>query len=237
MSGPSSRRDVAIIVALSLLTACSGKRKQAEADPQQVTALATTMLQRVPLPAGVRGCEFSEVIGGATLTHRTLIQLAHQALPTTPELAEYVNPTDLDSPAARTLIESTDTAVQRHAAAELLAAPSYLVYHVDLVDSPLPLGVKDFKRPTVGARAIRYDKTGTPLCILVFFWGNSKAKHQWAMKVSDKPTLDPTVVKEMQVDLTAEMLKRIAALAVAPPKETGPADDRTDRTQSLGSAN
>jgi len=227
----SSRPELALALVLVCSACSTSKPKPPEADPAQVTALASKMLKEVPLPAGVRSCELKEMLGGATLTRRTLNQLAHHPMPAQPEVAEYVNPTDLDSPAARTLIDSSDPSAQRRAAAELLAAPSYLVYHVDLVDSPLPLGVKDFKRPTVGARAIRYDRTGTPLCVLVFFWGNSKAKHEWAIKVSDKPTLDPAVVKAMQDDLTAEMLKRISALAVEPPKQVGPADDRTDRTR------
>jgi hypothetical protein len=234
MSARSSRPELAL--ALVAAAACSGssKPKPPEADPAKVTALASKMLQGVPNPAGVRGCEYTEMLGGATLTRRTLNQLAHRPLGPEPELAEYVNPTELDSPAARTLIDSRDTTTVRQAAAELLAAPSYLVYHVDLVDSPLPLGVKDFKRPTVGARAIRYDRTGTPQCVLVFFWSQSREKHAWAVKLSDKPTLDPAVVKAMQVDLTAELLKRIGSLAVAPAPVVGPADDRMDRINGGG---
>jgi hypothetical protein len=230
MLGPSFVRSFVVAIAAVAGLGCSKPANKPEADPAKVVALAKTMLHEVPNPAGVRPCELSEMIGGATLTRRTLVQLANQPMPTTPEVADWVNPTDLDSPAARTFIDSPDKTLQRQAAAELLSAPSYLVYHVDLVDSPLPLGVKDFKRPTVGARAIRYDRSGNAVCVLVFFWGNSKAKHDWAIKVSDKPTLDPTVVKEMQSDLTAEMLKRIAGLALPPAKRVGPADDRTERT-------
>lgn len=226
-------RERSTLVALALACAggCSSKpaAKLPEADPARVATLATTMLRNVPVPAGAPECKFDQLLGGATLTRRTLIELAEQEMIKRPEVAEWVNPTEVDSPAARTIIESKDVTLRRQAAAQLLSAPFYLVYHVDLVDTPIPLGVKDFKRGNVGARALRYDTSGNVSCVMVFFWGNDPAKTEWAMKKSDKALIDPEVQKEMQQDLRRQMLKRVAALAAPAPKTNLPADDRHDR--------
>jgi hypothetical protein len=229
MSARSSALEVAAVVVA--VAACSKAAKLPEEDPAKVTALAKAMIDNVPTPGAWKACKFEELIGGATLTRRTMLELAKQPIdPKSNELQEYVNPPELDSPAARVLIDNTDQTELRQAAAELLAAPFYLVYHIDLVDVPIPIGVKDFKRGYVGARALRYDKTGRLACAMTFVWTNSPAKQKWAVEISDKPLIDPAVAKEMQQDLRAQMLVRIQNLAK--PADYDPklgVDDRADR--------
>jgi hypothetical protein len=227
MSARSSARNVLLIAIAA--AACGKKAKLPEADPAKATELATKLLKNAPLPAQVRECKYEELLGHVTITKRTLLELAKQPVGKLPEVADYVNPTELDSPAARQLIDSPDETQRRQAAAELLAAPSYLVYNVDLVDTPLAMGVKDFKRGHVGARALRFDKTGNAVCAFVFLWTNDPAKQAWAIEKSDKPLIDPAVMTEMQKDLRTQMLARVAGLAAPPPKYLGPADDRHDR--------
>ncbi|HEU0029555.1 MAG TPA: hypothetical protein VFQ53_02905 [Kofleriaceae bacterium] len=222
-------REIALLALAVAAGACTNPSRPAEADPAKVQQLAQTMLRNVPVPAGARDCKFEEVLGGATLTRRTLLELAHEPIGTKAEVAAWINPPELDSPAARLILDGKDEVQRRRAAAELLAAPFYLVYHIDLVDAPIALGVKDFKRPTVGARAIRYDKTGHPACILVFTWGQDPAKYEWSVKKTDRPLVDPAVQKAMQDDLAAQMLKRIAGLAAPPPPSNLPADTRYER--------
>lgn len=215
---------------MSLLAACGKSAAKApEADPAAVKKLAAWMLKSVPVPAAVRDCKDEEMVGGATMTKVTLAALAGQPLDKRPEHEEYVNPPELDSPAARQLIESQDPALQRQAAGELMLAPFFVVYNIDLVDTPLPMGIKDFKRGHVGARALRYDQKGNIQCQNVFLWTNHPDKQAWAIKMTDKPLVDPAVKLEMQKDLRAQMLVRVAGLGAPPPKTVGPADDRHDR--------
>lgn len=228
MSARSSARSVLV---LAVLVGCgkSAAKAPPEADPAKIKALAAKMVKNLPVPAAVRDCKEEEMLGNATLTKVTLLQLAEEAVEKRPEHEEYVNPVDLDIPAARTLVESKDEMARRQAAAEFLLAPSFLVYNIDLVDTPLPMGVKDFKRGHVGARGIRYDAKGTALCQYVFLWSNHPDKQAWAIKMTDKPMVDPAVKLEMQKDLRAQMLVRVAGLGAPPPKTSGPADDRHDR--------
>ncbi len=226
----SARSSVRSLLLLSLLGACGKSAAKApEADPAKIKTLAERMLKNLPVPAAVRDCKEEEMLGNATLTLATLTKLAEQPLPKRPEYEDYVNPSELDMPAARTLIESQDPTLRRQAAAELTLAQSFLVYNIDLVDTPLPMGVKDFKRGHVGARGLRYDKNGNVQCQYVFLWTNHPDKQAWAIKMTDKPLVDPAVKLEMQKDLRAQMLVRVAGLGAAPPKTTGPADDRSDR--------
>jgi len=226
----SARSSAHSLLLVSVLAACGKSAAKApEADPAKVQKLAAWMLKTIPVPAAVRDCKDSEMVGGATMTKVTLAALAEQPLEKRPEHDDYVNPPDLDVPAARLLVESKDLTVRRQATAELLLAPFFLVYNIDLVDTPLAIGVKDFKRGHVGARALRYDKKGNIECQNVFLWTNHPDKQAWAVKLSDKPLVDPAVKLEMQKDLRAQMLVRIAGLGAPPPKTTGPADDRHDR--------
>ena len=62
--------------------------------------------------------------GGATMTWRTLLVLAGAPIAKDPEHAEWINPPELDAPAARTLVDpKADPTAARQAAAALLAAP------------------------------------------------------------------------------------------------------------------
>lgn len=232
MSGRSSRRELGpAIAALALAAAGCGKRAAPpEADPAAIERLAATMVHNVPLPGAARACTPAELVEpGATLTGRTLYALAKRTPATEAAAAAWVNPPELDSPAARTLRDAKDATARRRAAAELLGAPSWLVYHVDLVDTPLALGVKDFKRGYVGARAIRYDRRGAVRCAQVFYFTNTPAKQRWAIEHTDRPGVADEVRDELRRDLRARMLDRVTHLAEPPPPDDGPADDREDR--------
>ncbi len=230
MSGRSSlphnapgRSAGLVLVAAAL--GCSGGTQAPEADPAALETLAATMIDRLP-PPGFVECKGDQVLGGATMTAVTALKLAQQKAPAKPEFFEWVNPHELDSPAARTLIDAkASTTAKRQAAAELLAAPFYLVYLVDLVNAPMALEVKELKRGTGGGRAIRFDRQGNAVCSRVFIWQNDKAKSDWAIKQSDRPRIDPAVAKVLQDDLRHEMLKRITILAQPPP--TGAMPERT----------
>lgn len=177
------------------------------------------MLQTFPGP-GAKECPGTEVVGGATMTAPTFMDLAHSPYDKKkPEYQEYVNPHELDSPAARVLLDAKASEKQkRQAAAELLAAPFYLVYVVDLVNAPMALEVKELKRGTVGARAVKFDKQGSALCVRVFYWQNDKELSDSAIKRSDKAVMDPAIAKELRDDLRVQYLKRIPSLTLPQPE-------------------
>ena len=207
----SSRRSVALLV---LLAACGSKKPAApEADPAKLAPIFKEMVMSYPGP-GMKECTGEEVVGGATMSAVTFFNLAkYQYDANKPENAEYVNPPELDSPAARTLIDAkaSDTD-KRRAAAELLSAPFYLVYNVDYVNAPMALMVKELKRGTVGARAIRFEKNGKSSCVRVFYFQNDLAVSDSAIKRSNKAQIDPAIAKELQDDLHKQMLVRIPLL-------------------------
>jgi len=219
MSGRSSAPStLAVLAGAALAAGCASKPAKPEADPGKVTSLAATMIDRMP-PPGFKECDGAQVVGGFTVTAPTLLALAGQPVPADPEFRDWVNPPELDAPAARTLIDAKATSrAKRQAAAEALAAPFYLVYRVDLVNAPIALAIKELKRGTVGARAIRFDEQGTPVCTRLFYWQNDKAKSDWAIKASDRAVIDPAIAKAMQDDLRAQLLIRIGKLAQ--PQET-----------------
>lgn len=217
MSGRSSA-----LVSLALaLGACGAKPP--EADPATVTALARSMLQRTPAPAGAPTCKPHEMVGGATITSRTLHELAGTPLPKEPMYAEWTNPLELDSPAARTLVTATASNTERRrAAAELLAAPFVLRYLVDDIDAPLALGTKSLKQGYLAMRAIKYDMAAKVTCVFVFYVENDEARGQWAIDMTTMPTVSKEVQDAMQADLRQQLIKRIANLgAVQPPRRKG----------------
>jgi hypothetical protein len=167
----------------------------------------------------MKECDGKDVVGGATFTATTFFQIADSKFDASkPEYQEYVNPAELDSPAARTLVDAKASDKQkRQAAAELLSAPFYLVYHVDLVNAPMALEIKELKRGTVGARAVRFDKAGNAQCVRVFYWQNDKALNDAAIAKSTKAVIDPAVAKELRDDLRVQMLKRIPSLTLPQP--------------------
>ena len=216
MSARSSLRSLALV---ACAVGCGTKAKAPEADPLKVTAIAKQMARTFPGP-GAKECDGKDVVGGATFTATTFLTIAESSYDKSkPEYQEYVNPHELDSPAARTLIDDKATVQQkRQAAAELLSAPFYLVYHVDLVNAPMALEVKELKRGTVGARAVRFDKQGNAQCVRVFFFQNDKALNDEMIAKSNKAVIDPAVAKELRDDLRVQMLKRIPALTLPQPE-------------------
>lgn len=223
MSERSSRRELAIALAsvAALAASACGKSgpKKPEADPAEVKKLAAKMLREVPTPAAVRECTPEDLHGGASMTWPTLTHLGGGKLPTRPEDQDWINPTGLDAPAARTVLEPKDKTAARQAAAELLAAPFWVVYKVDYVNAPMALGVKELKIGTVGTRIIRYEKTGLPGCVLVWFFQNDQKISDDAIAVSDKAAIDPAVAKILRDDLVNQYLKlapRTTAPAPAP---------------------
>lgn len=217
MSARSSLHSA--LAALAVLAACSSKPKAPEADPAKITAIAQQMAKTFPGP-GMKECDGKDVVGGATMTARTFFALSGSHFDhAKPEYQDYVNPPELDSPAARTLIDPKASETQkRQAAAELLAAPFYLVYHVDLVNAPMALEVKELKRGTVGARAVRFDRTGNAQCVRVFFFQNDKQLSDESIAKSNKALIDPAVAKALRDDLRVQMLKRIPALTLPQPE-------------------
>ena len=215
MSARSSRRELALVL-LALGCGCGSAAPQG--DPAAFAALASTMINNVPTP-GATECTGEQVLGGATMTMRTVLQIAKRPFEDRPERREFVNPPQLDVPAARVLLDDkASEADRRRAAAELAAAPFYLVYQVDHIDVPMALGVKELKRGFVGARALKYDRQGTLQCVRVFQWENDKQVSDRAIARSNKALIDPAIAQLLRDDLTAQMLKRVAALGAPPPR-------------------
>jgi len=218
--GRDARRSpfaLALAPALASLLAGCGP-KVPEADPAAFASLAKTMTDNVPTP-GAPECPGEKVLGGATMTMRTLLQIAKQPVRDIAERREWSNPPELDVPAARVLLdEQASETAKRRAAAELAAAPFYLVYIIDHIDVPMALGIKELKRGSAGGRALRYDKRGQLECVRVFIWQNDKAVSDDAIAKSNKALIDPAIAKRLRDDVTVQLLKRIAALGAPPPK-------------------
>jgi hypothetical protein len=224
MSARSSARELAVVAALGLALgggAGLGCGKQGpQGDPAAFVALANRMLDNVPTP-GAPECPGEQILGGATMTARTLLQVTKRKVDETPERREFVNPPELDVPAVRVLLDDKASERDRRAAAaELAAAPFYLVYIIDHIDVPMALGIKELKRGIAGGRALKYDKRGNLQCVRVFLWENAKAVSDAAIAKSDRAVIDPAIAKQLRDDLTAQLLKRIAALGAPPPVGT-----------------
>jgi hypothetical protein len=201
---------------LALVAACGSKKKVPEADPAKLLPVWKQMVRSFPGP-GMKECEGKDVVGGATMTGTTFFALAQEPYKVDkPEYQEYVNPgKELDSPAAHTLADPKASATdKRRAAAELLAAPFYLVYFVDLVSVPMALEVKELKRGTVSGRAIRFDKQGSAVCVRVFNFQQDREVSDRAIAASNKAKIDPAIARELQADLRVQMLKRIQVLTL-----------------------
>jgi hypothetical protein len=191
------------LLSLVALAAC---RKPPEADPAKVVELATQILQHVPAPGVAGECDRNE-LAGVTMTQPTLRRIGHQSVADDPAHADWINPSELDSPSARVLADpKADPTAQRRAAAEWLAAPAYVIYRIESVNAPIALGVKDLKRGTVSGRALRYDKTGRATCVLLFAFQDDEAKSEWAIAKSDKAIIDPVVSQAMRDHLHAQYL-------------------------------
>lgn len=216
MSARSSLRELAALaLALAVCAGCGSKKSKG--DPAKLEALAKIMVRNVP-PPGISECTGEQVLGGATMTMRTLLTLAKGKIEDRPEMREFVNPPELDVPAARVLVDEKASAdSKRRAAAELALAPFYLVYLIDVVDVPMALQIQELKPGNAGGRALRYDKNGQVQCARVFLWNNDKAVSTEAIARSSKVNIDPAVAAKLQADLKAQLLRRIAALGAPPP--------------------
>jgi len=211
MSDRSFARNLGITLA-ALATACTTSHKP-EADPARLTTIMKAMDKNTPAPGGAPVCTPDQMIGGATMTQVTLLKIAEEPANIGPSRDDWINPAELDSPAARELIDpSTDETTRRQAAYELLSAPFYLVYRIDIVDAPMAIGVKDLKRGTVGARVFRFDRKGDIVCVKVLAFQNTLAKSDWAILKSNLAVMDPKVSAVLREDLRSELLRHIQAL-------------------------
>jgi hypothetical protein len=206
MSARSFRPE--LIAACCIVAGCGKKAPpKPEADPKKVVELAKKIVHDVPAPAAVPNCK-PEQLTGASMTQVTLLQIAHEKVDDTPEHADWINPPQLDSPAARVLADpKADATTARQAAAELLAAPGYTIYRVDIMNSPLALGVKDPKIGSVSGRALHYDKSGAPVCVVLFGIEDDPERGAWAVAHADRAYVQPEIVKAMREDLNAQYLK------------------------------
>jgi len=218
MSARSSRHELAFAAVIAV-AACRHDAPKPEADPAKVKELAVRMIDHSPVPAALPRCKAEELVAPVTMTYRTLRVLAGQATATSPlEEAEWLNPTPLDHAATRPLVDDkADETAKRQAAGELLAAPSWIIYRVDLVNAPMALGAKELKTGTINGRVIRYDrKSGLPTCVYVWNFQNTREKTDWAISVSNKPYIDPAVMKVLQDDLNAQYLANVPRGTPAP---------------------
>jgi hypothetical protein len=206
MSGRSSPHRL-LLLACTLAACGKSAPPKPEADPAEVAKLATAMRREVPSPAAVRDCTPEDLDGGMPMTFRSLMQLSGGKLPDRPEEADWINPVELDAAPVRTLVENKDKKKARQAAAELLAAPFWVAYKVDYVNAPMALGVKDPKIGTIATRVIRYEKTGTPACVLLFYFQNDQKVSDDAIAVTETANVDPAVAKILRDDLARQYLK------------------------------
>ena len=207
MSARSSLHSVLVLA----VAACSSKKGPPEADPAEVKARAQLMIKNTPAPVAAPNCTV-EQLNAPGVTARSLILLAENEVPTTPERLEWINPSELDDPSVRAFLEAKDDDAKRQAAAAVLAHKAWLVVRSEMIDVPLAIGVKELKRGAVGMRAIGYDGAGNVTCITVFSFKNDKAVSEWAMEQSDKAEVDPAIAKALQQDLKTRLVAKVAAI-------------------------
>ncbi|MDB4963906.1 MAG: hypothetical protein JWP01_3905 [Myxococcales bacterium] len=205
---------------VATVAGCARTKSKPEADPAKVTALAKLMLQHAPGIAAVPSCTTEQLNAGLPMSQLSLLKLGKDTIPEAPERAEWINPSGVDHPSVRTLIDATaETTAQRQAAAELLRAKAFVVWRVDMVNVPLALEFKELKRGAVGMRAIGYDRRGHATCALVFTVQNDKAVSENAMDLSDKALVDPAVAKMLRDDLGVQLLAKIESLKAGKPSK------------------
>lgn len=211
MSVRSFVRDLGIAAGL-FAPACSTSHKP-EADPERLVPIMQAIDKHTPAPGGAPTCTPDQMIDGATLTQVTLLKLAKEPANPGPERDDWINPAELDSPAARELIDpAVDETTKRQAAYELLSAPFFLVYRIDLVDAPMALKIKELKRGVVGLRVLRFDKKGDIACVKVMIIQNTLEKSDEAILKSNLAVIDPKVAEELRSDLRDQLLKHVHAL-------------------------
>jgi len=194
-----------LLLSALAIAACKPAAKPPEADPAAVGKLADTMARNMPAPQAARLCRPADYANIPSLTFITLLKLAGQPVKDDPQHADWINPPGLESQEVHD-VTSTDETTRRRAAAKLLAAPGWLVYKVDMVNAPMAIGVKELKIGTIGARAIRYDHRGLPVCVEVFYFQNDQQKSDYAISKSDRAIIDPEIAKMLREDLTQQYL-------------------------------
>jgi hypothetical protein len=203
-----------LLVALALLAAaaaCSSHKP--EADPARLDPILKAMDRNTPAPGAAPVCGPQDLIGGASMTQLTLLKITKEPPNLGPEREDWINPPELDSPAARELIDpGAEESTRWQAAYELLSAPFYLVYRIDIVDAPMAIGVKDLKRGTVTFRVLRYDRQGNIVCAKVVAFQNTRDKSDWAIVKSNLAVMDPKISAALRDDLRDQLLRYVAAL-------------------------
>jgi hypothetical protein len=220
MSARSSAPELALVLLGVVSTACGGSKK-ADGDPEKVKELAGKFLKNIPMPAALPECTPADLTGTFPLTEMTAVKLAKMPMPKEVEFADWTNPSELDFPTAWVLAdESSPAATKREAAGELLAGKGFVMYHIDLVDIPIAVGVKELKRGYAGYRAIRYDTKGKATCVQVFAVKNSKKVAEWAQDQVEKASIvEPAVARAVQDDFRAQLKATIASLGLPRPAD------------------
>jgi hypothetical protein len=234
MSERSSRREL-VACALLVLVGCSKEGDSAPAgkkkplgDPAAVKKIAEVMKKTDPPPAASRECKPEDYAGVMTMTFPSMFKLSGETKVYRDghENADWVNPYDLDHASVRTLLDaSADAAAKGEAAGEFLAAQSYLIYRIDLVDVGLAFAFKDIKRGLVAARGIKYDKSGRLVCITTYTFTPSKKVSEWAMDEAEKGgvKVKDIVVEKLREDLRVRYLRKIIQLGMPlPPSPDAP---------------
>ena len=207
MSARSSLHSLLLLT----LAACSSKKGPPEADPAEVTARAQLMIKNTPAPVSAPNCTVPQ-LNAPGITARSLILLAGNEVPKTPERTDWINPTEIDDPSVRAFLDAKDDDAKRQAAVAVLAQKAWLVVRTEMIDVPLATGIKELKRGAVGMRAIGYDGAGNVTCITVFSFKNDKAVSEWAQEKSDKAEVDPAIQKALQQDLRTRLIAKIASI-------------------------
>ena len=122
---------------------------------------------------------------------------------------------------ARSIRKPTTTAQAPGRRASCSPRRSAIVYRIDLVNAPIALGVKELKIGTIGARAIRYDKTGSPTCVLRVQLPERQGEERLGDRAAaTSAIIDPAVAKAMRDDLTR------SCIALAPRRAAAPTSSR-----------
>src|SRR5688572_22546299 len=111
-----------VVVAVALAAASCGKKAKApQADPAKAKARAERIYLGAPNTGSVPPCTDADIVG-LTLTQTALMGIAGRALDEDPEHATWANPTALDDPSVRALLDPASSPdARREAAARFLA--------------------------------------------------------------------------------------------------------------------
>lgn len=223
MSARSSARELATLALVVSplvvgLAACGSKGP--DGDPKKLSETVDKMLRNIPLPAQLPECKPADLADNLPLTERTAIKIAATLqMPPEAEYSEWTNPSELDYPNAFQLADpNAPESEKRKAAGEIMTSKGVVLYHVDLVDIPIAVEVKELKRGYAGYRAIRYDMKAKPTCVVVFAVKNSKKISEWAMDQVEKAAIvDPAVARAVQDDFRTQLKATVASLGLPRP--------------------